>query len=115
MPIKDKEKDRQYHIQYYKDNKQVMLSSQKARWKRAQEFIKEYKMKPCIDCGFIPEIPDQMDFDHISGNKITTVARMVAHGCYIEDIKKEINKCELICANCHRLRTYKRRELNSVG
>ena len=30
-------------------------------------------------------------------------------GKSLEDIKKEIEKCEIVCSNCHRIRTHKRR------
>lgn len=49
-----------------------------------------------------------MDFDHIDP---TTKIRCV--GNYVTSRKKvyqEIEKCELVCSNCHRIRTYNRKQ-----
>lgn len=46
-----------------------------------------------------------MEWDHLPGsNKIQAVANLVAKG-YRKQAEAEIEKCELVCANCHRLRT----------
>lgn len=70
--------------------------------------INELKSKPCTDCGhaFPPEC---MDFDHVKGKKIIKIS---THRMYHrwETLLKEIAKCELVCANCHRIRTKKRRK-----
>ena len=58
--------------------------------------------KPCVDCGgnFPPEC---MDWDHIKGTKRRAVAKI--RGNSQKYILDEIEKCELVCANCHRIRT----------
>lgn len=64
---------------------------------------------PCADCGnFFP--PVCMDFDHVRGGKIRGVSNLVGGAYRLELIKEEIAKCELVCANCHRLRTARNRE-----
>ena len=50
-----------------------------------------------------------MQFDHIYDNKIDNIANLVSRAVSIENIIKEIEKCELVCANCHADRTYRRR------
>ena len=67
--------------------------------------INAIKAKPCHDCGqsFPPHV---MDFDHVRGKKRFGVAKMQNHG--LEAILAEIAKCDLVCANCHRIRTYNR-------
>ena len=64
------------------------------------------KDKPCQDCG--KKYPHYvMDFDHREGEKkLLEVARMVAGGWSLKKIMKEIKKCDIVCSNCHRLRTY---------
>lgn len=58
---------------------------------------------PCADCGNkFPAIC--MDFDHLR-DKVEEVSRMVADGEQWETIASEIEKCEIVCANCHRIRT----------
>ena len=48
-----------------------------------------------------------MDFDHL-GSKKQTIARLANSEASIKTIKQEIAKCELVCSNCHRLRTWQR-------
>jgi hypothetical protein len=67
------------------------------------------KSAPCMDCGKAFH-PCQMDFDHRPGTvKVTNIGRMVNDEYSLGDILDEISKCDLVCANCHRLRTWLRR------
>lgn len=62
---------------------------------------------PCTDCkGRFHHAA--MQWDHLPGTeKVANVSEMyVNHG--IESILREIEKCELVCANCHAVRTYER-------
>jgi L-lysine 2,3-aminomutase len=57
-----------------------------------------------------------MDFDHRDGNeKSHNVGSMVAHHYSKELIAQEIEKCDLVCANCHRVRTRDRRVGSGVN
>lgn len=47
-----------------------------------------------------------MDFDHVRGAKTGNVSWMGDHG--VKNIETEVAKCELVCANCHRIRSKKR-------
>lgn len=63
------------------------------------------KDTPCVDCGKnFP--PVAMDFDHVQGGKVSTIARM--RSVTWPSVLEELLKCELVCANCHRIRTYLR-------
>jgi hypothetical protein len=73
-------------------------------WRRKQyQWVLDYKEShPCKDCGrFYPHYV--MDFDHL-GNKVMNVSRMI--GYKRERIEQEIAKCDLVCSNCHRIRTH---------
>jgi hypothetical protein len=72
-------------------------------------WIAELKSAPCTDCG--GRFPTCcMDFDHRRGEvKANNVGSMVAHHYARELIEAEIAKCDLVCANCHRVRTRDRR------
>lgn len=48
-----------------------------------------------------------MDFDHL-GDKFKNVSAMIQEGFGIKKILAEAAKCEVVCANCHRLRTWSR-------
>lgn len=77
----------------------------------AQEVADIKTSNPCTDCSiYYPQ--ECMDFDHTGGDKENNVGTMVAHGHNRDKIMAEIAKCELVCANCHRTRTRKRRLAN---
>lgn len=69
-----------------------------------QEFIDSQKVnKPCADCQGLFNAW-QMDFDHLA-NKKFSLGKVKRVSCSIETIYQEMQKCELVCANCHRVRT----------
>jgi hypothetical protein len=70
--------------------------------------VAEMKAKPCADCGgtFPPEC---MDFDHVRGEKIGDISKMLLRTT--ELLHEEIAKCDVVCANCHRIRTHQARTL----
>jgi len=111
MPYKNKKDQKKYSAIHYKRNKKIYkkranLFKQKA-FKRNKKFINEYlKVHPCVDCGNDNVIV--LDFDHIK-SKERNIADMVHQCMSIENIKKEIEKCEVRCANCHRITTHNRR------
>jgi hypothetical protein len=77
----------------------------KEKYDRARLFIEELKLnKPCTDCGIVYP-PYVMQFDHLDG---TTKTANVASLRNKEKILLEVAKCELVCANCHAIRSYER-------
>lgn len=65
--------------------------------------------KPCADCGR-PFHFAAMDWDHLPGHeKVGQINRLLL-GYNKEVVLAEIAKCELVCANCHRVRSYERGE-----
>jgi hypothetical protein len=65
-------------------------------------------MNGCHDCGW-NEWARGLDWDHVRGVKIKTIAILIANGRPWPDVLAEMRKCELVCANCHRIRTCQRR------
>lgn len=90
-----------------KKNPATYINSNKKIKKKLLEFIKEAKNLPCMDCGI--KYPYYvMDFDHRdSKSKKFSISQYNQIGS-IEKIKNEIAKCDVICANCHRERTFGR-------
>jgi hypothetical protein len=70
-------------------------------------YIKSEKDKPCADCK-IKYPPYVMQFDHIKGRKSFTIGSAYMNKTMAQ-IKYEIAKCEVVCANCHAERTHIRR------
>jgi hypothetical protein len=107
MPYRDILKRRESHKRYYQRNKQLYLDKNVKRKKELIEFVILLKKKPCMDCGV--QYPHYvMDFDHRDRQtKIATINSLVnIHRYSKSKILEEIKKCDLVCANCHRERTY---------
>ncbi len=83
--------------------------SQSYREKFTEELGKMKEKSGCIDCGNKSLVHDQLDFDHVRGSKVSGISAMI-RSYSREDVFKEIEKCEIVCANCHRLRTKNRRK-----
>jgi hypothetical protein len=62
-----------------------------------------------MDCG-VQYITAVMEFDHVRGVKTSSLSEMVSKGKRPDQLDEEIAKCDLVCANCHRIRTVERRE-----
>jgi len=98
--------------EYYKVHRATQRSQIMAARRRRVGVIKlkilaYQKEHPCIDCGETD--PIVLDFDHVRGTKITNIARMVNDETPWTIIEKEIEKCDVRCANCHRRATHFRR------
>ncbi len=97
---------------YYHDNRDRQLHLALLRRHKAylekRAFTIKAKDKPCADCG-IKYSHYVMDFDHKEDSeKINDISYMMTRNWSLEKIKKEILKCEVVCSNCHRIRTYKK-------
>jgi len=74
-----------------------------------------FKQKPCQDCG-VQFDPVCMDFDHRNPEeKVMDVGFMVVGRYAKQRILDEIAKCDLVCANCHRLRTARKQNWALLG
>jgi hypothetical protein len=84
--------------------------SHNAQIKAAQEermaWVQKLKEVPCLDCGNSFHFC-AMDFDHRPGEKKNfELHKLKSFG--LQKIKEEIAKCDVVCAVCHRIRTFKR-------
>lgn len=108
MPYKDKDLHRKAQREWAARNREtVSRNSNKSRRRKAQ-MVEEFKNRPCADCG--NEYPSYvMDLDHLPGHeKLANISRLVGEGASWERLKAELEKCEVVCANCHRERTHSR-------
>ena len=100
---------RSYMREHYQANTEYYVA--KARLSNAKRnqalrrLLRELKDVPCSDCGQLYP-PWVMDFDHVAGDKLFNVGQAVRTSAAV--ILSEVAKCEVVCANCHRDRTYKR-------
>jgi hypothetical protein len=73
--------------------------------KNLRVYVQSLKKKPCTDCG-IQYPPYVMHFDHLGIEpKIFGIGQLKSKRL----IDAEIPKCELVCANCHAVRSHNRR------
>ena len=72
--------------------------------------INSLKAGPCKDCGRVFPV-ECMDFDHVPdrGEKLFTLGPAGASCRPWDELRAEIDKCDVVCANCHRTRTLQRR------
>lgn len=106
MPYKDPVKQKEYQSKHYQENKDAYYSSSKNSKRKALQTLVDLKKNPCVDCGMTFH-PCIMEFDHTRGEKLGNVA-WLARSKGIKVALEEIEKCDLVCANCHNIRTYKR-------
>lgn len=76
--------------------------------KKVLKYIDSIKKGPCMDCN--QSFPIKcMDFDHRPGEiKHKNITAYKSGNSSMKVIKREIAKCDLVCGNCHRLRTFSR-------
>ena len=87
---------------------------------KRKKYLKEHKLRkinaakehilnflstnPCVDCGQDNFLC--LDFDHIEPkHKKSSICDLVKRGISLQRIIEEIKKCEVRCANCHRIKT----------
>lgn len=108
----DPASQRAYSKWYYQQNAELHKARARkhniAAREKSKAFVLDYLLKnPCVDCGE-PD-PIVLEFDHLPGSqKIFSIGNIAKLGYSIDSIEKEIAKCEVRCANCHRRMTYKR-------
>lgn len=94
-----------YGKQYYADNTDYFTNSRNSR----RRFLIAVKWTAgCMDCGYSIH-PEAMDFDHRPGEIKSFTLNQVG-GRTFDSIIQEVMKCDVVCANCHRIRTSNRRE-----
>ena len=102
------ERKREWERENYKNssarraNVKAARERPKAEWRA---FMTEFfEAGECLDCG----IADSrvFEFDHVRGEKSFNIGGSWFRS--LDVVKSEIEKCELVCANCHRIRTFRR-------
>ena len=113
-------KIQEYRRKYYQRNKEKIDKKNKLWWKinknkpRYKKYSKLdrnivrlliYSIKesfPCADCNVFYK-HHIMDFDHCRGEKKFKISNRA--GLSIDELLKEVSKCEIVCSNCHRERS----------
>ena len=81
-------------------------ASRKALRDNIRDALQAIKLESgCVDCGY-NDHPQALDFDHTEDNKVMNPSALRRYNLAAALV--EASKCEVVCANCHRIRTYER-------
>src|SRR4051812_48457382 len=87
---------------HYEQNKEKVLKQIDRKKEEYRKWFISLKDKPCLDCKQLyPHYV--MDFDHLR-DKEFGLSKTLNYNWGRQRVLKEIEKCELVCANCHRIR-----------
>ncbi len=100
----------EYGKEHYAANRQLYIDrartqKDKLRLDRALYLIEYFTSHPCVDCG--ERDPIVLEFDHVRDKAFAIGGKLCTRNW--RSILSEIEKCEVVCANCHRRRTARRR------
>lgn len=113
-----RECQRELSRKQYKENaekqKKQIYEARKIRTDFNRKYVREIKESTaCVDCNkYYPYYV--MDFDH-QHSKEFIISKAINDGTSLDKIKQEIDKCEIVCANCHRVRTFNTGGDSSIG
>ena len=122
MPLKDryqsekwKEYQRNYHRSWHQRHRAKRLAKVYERKAAIREYIQGLKNQLCCAvCG--ERHPATLQFHHLnSEDKTFAIGKAVYRGFSLDKIKKEIQKCIVLCANCHAIRHYNMRKKNQTS
>jgi len=107
LPIKDTEARRSYNSKYSKKwyiknktkKKEQAKKSRKRVVRRNRKYVEKHKLLHPCPCG--EKEPCCLSFHHYEGNKEGNISDMVNRGYSLKRIQTEINKCKVMCLNCH--------------
>jgi hypothetical protein len=88
--------------------KSLRIDEKRRYWREHARLLEQLRDVPCADCGVrLPYYA--MQFDHRDASQKTyTVTRMIGRAGRAR-ILEEAAKCDIVCVNCHRERTYRSR------
>jgi hypothetical protein len=104
--MRDQQKQRAAKLRHYYRNRAHYRAKAKEQRVRIRAFLNSLKDFPCVDCGRKYPAP-VMEFHHRHRKaKDINLSWVATAGWGETRIRTEVSKCDLLCANCHRLREY---------
>ena len=99
-----------YKRQHYAENANRLRAKMRNQARERKAHFVAYLGGKCFDCG-VAYPPYIFDFDHRDPSaKLSGPAALMAASS-MERIREEVDKCDLVCANCHRHRTFHSQEV----
>lgn len=122
MPLKEryqsekwKEYQRTYHRKWHQRHREKRLARMYERKADIYQYVQNMKSQLyCVDCG--ERHPATLQFHHLhSEDKVFNISDAARRGTSLDRIKKEMQKCIVLCANCHLIRHYTMRKKNQIS
>lgn len=90
---------------WYMKNREEQVRAGMKRRDEYKQVLREYvwnylSTHPCIGCGETD--PAALEFHHVHGEKTKEVSNILKNGAALTTLITEIEKCDVLCANCHR-------------
>lgn len=108
MAYSTKDKRNAYARRWYRLNadkhKRMVAATKKRHRESMRGVLRVARAGGCADCGIVDH--RVLHFHHVGGDKSATIATVVRLGWRKERIQSEIDKCIVLCANCHAIRHY---------
>ena len=106
MPYSNPKQQKAAQHRWYLRNKEKILEKGRKDKIKKREYLNKQKDKPCQDCSvrypwFV------MDFDHRDSQSKKMAISEAVHKLGWKKLKEEVARCDVVCANCHRIRTAK--------
>jgi len=95
----DSKRSKKWYAQNKKKKKLQSQKSRKRAVKRNRKYVEAYKIENPCTCNETE--PCCLSFHHKNGDKTGNISDMVNRGYSISRIQKEIDKCDVLCLNCH--------------
>ncbi len=84
----------------YADRRESLIKAVAKRRRKIKLMAIDYKGGKCVVCGY-KKYPGALDLHHVNGKKGFGIGEKGYTRSW-EAIKKELDKCILVCSNCHR-------------
>jgi len=103
MGYSNTKKQKEYQRQWYQRNKEATLQQQREERTRRRDIVQAEKLRRgCDHCGYNAS-PIPLDAHHYNGDKDFEIGKAIRDRKPLELILAELAKCQILCANCHRI------------
>lgn len=79
-------------------------ATRRLQLRKSAKYAKRKMETGCTVCGF-DKHPTALEYHHVEGDKEDGVGNMIRSNLAEERIDEEIEKCTVLCSNCHKMRT----------
>lgn len=102
---------RQANRVHYSNNKERYFENNRKMYGKSTAIKEQYVLdlllrSKCCDCGETNFLV--LEFDHVRGSKKFGISAAIKSLYNLGTLKTEIDKCEIVCSNCHQIRTQTR-------